>query len=100
MAEQLHEAASDKDLLSTTEAEFVAVSEATKEIIWLKRLFQEICIQIDTPVLQVDNESAIRLIKNLEFHSIDVRYKFIREKYNEGELNVKHVASKNQEADI
>lgn len=89
--------------LSTTEAEFVAASEATKELIWLKRLFSEISDNQNV-VLFIDNQSAIKLIKNPEFHNrskhIDVRYKFVREKYQLGELNVNYINSENQEADL
>lgn len=56
------------------------------------------------PVLQVDNESAIRLIKNPEFHNrtkhIDVRYKFVRERFQNGQLDIQHCESECQAADI
>ncbi|GBO43956.1 Retrovirus-related Pol polyprotein from transposon TNT 1-94 [Araneus ventricosus] len=55
--------------LSTNEAEFIATSQACKEAIWLYRLFIEIYHLQCFPVLQVDNQSAIQLIKNPEFHN-------------------------------
>jgi len=52
----------------------------------------------------IDNQSAIKLIKNPEFHSrtkhIDVRCHFIREKFVKHEIDVKYIPSKNQLADI
>jgi len=45
--------------LSTTKAEFVAASEAAKEIIWLSRLFSEITTLTETPLLKMDNMSAV-----------------------------------------
>ncbi|GJQ65388.1 hypothetical protein Trydic_g7498 [Trypoxylus dichotomus] len=78
--------------LSTTVAEFVAASEASKELIWLTRLYSELNNSQNSPVLRVDNQSAIRLIKNPEFHNkskhIDVRYKFVREKVQSCELEL------------
>ena len=40
---------------STTEAEIVAANEATKEIIWLSRLYNGVTKLKQVPVLQVDN---------------------------------------------
>lgn len=52
----------------------------------------------------IDNMSAIKLIKNPEFHQrskhIDVKYHFIRNLYESGELDVKYVKSEDQIADI
>lgn len=52
----------------------------------------------------MDNQSAIRLIKNPEFHKrtkhIDVRYHFIREKYEENVFRLNYVSSDEQLADI
>lgn len=91
--------------LSTTEAEYVAACQATKEAIWLRRLMHEIGINFDSPTnIYIDNQSAIRLIHNPEFHSrskhIDIKYHFIREKYQSCEIEPKYVNTKNQEADI
>lgn len=90
-------------VLSTTEAEYVAASESSKELIWLKRLLGDMTA-LGTTSLLVDNASAIKLVKNPEYHKrskhIDVRYHFVREKYLEGEMLVKHVPGKSQLADI
>lgn len=53
---------------STTEAEIVAASEATKEVIWLKRLYSELIELNSTPLLYVDNSAAVRLAQNPEYH--------------------------------
>ncbi|GBM34725.1 hypothetical protein AVEN_208886-1 [Araneus ventricosus] len=55
--------------LCTTESEFVAASQACKETVCLYRLFMKIHHLQCVPVLQVDNQSEIRLIKNPEFHN-------------------------------
>ncbi|KAJ3475523.1 hypothetical protein NLI96_g11784 [Meripilus lineatus] len=70
--------------LSTTEAEYVALTHAAKEAIWLKNLLGELFPRIPfTPVtIQCDNQGAIALSKDDRFHSrtkhIDIRYHFIR----------------------
>jgi len=90
-------------VLSTTEAEYVAASESAKELIWLKRLLGDITT-FETPSLLVDNASAVKLAKNPEYHKrskhVDVRYHFVREKFIEGELHIKHVPGTLQVADI
>ncbi|MCO5600789.1 hypothetical protein L7F22_054904 [Adiantum nelumboides] len=68
---------------STTEAEYVATSEACKEAIWLGRLVTDLGIKEETPMLHCDNQSAIQLARNAVYHSktkhVDVKYHFIRE---------------------
>lgn len=90
--------------LSTTEAEYISAATVTKEIIWLKKIFNECKINITTYNLYIDNMSAIKLIKNPEFHQrskhIDVKYHFVRDNYQKGEINVTYVKSEEQIADI
>lgn len=54
--------------------------------------------------LYMDNQSAIRLIKNPEFHKrskhIDVRYHFIRDKYEEKCFDLEYIDTNNMLADI
>ena len=89
---------------STTEAEFVAASEAAREVIWLARLFDDLTVLTKVPTLHIDNQSAIKLIKNSEFHyktkHIDIRYCFTREKFREGKLEIDYVCTDVQIADI
>ena len=68
--------------LSTTEAEYVAVTEASKEMIWLQGFLEELGKKQENNILYCDSQSAIHLAKNPSFHSrtkhIQVRYHFIR----------------------
>ncbi|GFQ72694.1 retrovirus-related Pol polyprotein from transposon TNT 1-94 [Trichonephila clavata] len=79
-------------------------SQAAKEAIWLNNLLKELCCVTSVPSLQIDNQSAIRLVKNPQFHNrtkhIDIRYKFIREQYESRQLNVINCSSEVQVADI
>ncbi|GFR28486.1 retrovirus-related Pol polyprotein from transposon TNT 1-94 [Trichonephila clavata] len=82
----------------------VTASQAAKETIWLNNLLKELCCVTSVPSLQMDNQSAIRLVKNPEFHNrtkhIDICYKFIREQYENKQLNVINCSSEVQAADI
>ena len=83
----------------------MAASNASREVLWLRQLISEIDEISDSgTVLCVDNQSAIKLIKNPVFHRrskhIDVVYHFIREKFEENIIDIKYVPSAEQVADI
>ena len=90
--------------ISTTEAELVAASEAAREMVWLKRLFEEITTLKSVPILWVDNEAAIKLTQNPEYHRrtkhIHIRHFFVRELVLDGIIQVEKVSSVSQLADM
>ena len=73
--------------LSTTEAEFIAITEACKELLWLKKFLQGLGLKQERYVFHCDSQSAIHLSKNSSIHSrskhIDVRYHWIRDVLND-----------------
>ena len=83
--------------LSTTEAEYMAVTEACKESLWLKVLFGELSDQVKINTLFCDNQSVIFLTKDQMFHEmtkhIDVRYHFVREIIARGDIVVSKVGT-------
>ncbi|KMQ86050.1 retrovirus-related pol polyprotein from transposon tnt 1-94, partial [Lasius niger] len=91
--------------LSTTEAEIMAASEETKELMWLKRLMRELSGQVELiPVLYIDSASAVKLAKNPEYQKrtkhIEVRHFYVRERFLEGDINLEHIAGTDQLADL
>jgi hypothetical protein len=91
--------------LSTTEAEYIAACEATKTAVWLSCLLQDFSgtDQQKVPMF-CDNESAVRLAYNAEFHQrtkhVLVRYHYIRQQVAEGKIEVKYISTNDQLADI
>jgi Reverse transcriptase (RNA-dependent DNA polymerase)/Pol polyprotein, beta-barrel domain/GAG-pre-integrase domain len=90
--------------ISSTEAEYMAASEATCEALWLRTWIREV-FRTDVPVtIYCDNQSAIALAKNDTFHQrtkhIDIRYHLIREHVASGAIQLKFVPTDKQEADI
>ena len=72
----------DTVALSTAEAEYVALSFASQETIWLRRLTSELNSPPDGPTtILEDNQSAIAMARNPQFHGrakhIDIRHHFI-----------------------
>lgn len=91
---------------STAESEYIAASQASRELVWRKNLLRDFDEQLWSiqPILFVDNESAVELIKNPVLHKrtkhIEVKYHYIREKHLEKAFVVKGISSENQLADI
>ena len=69
--------------LSSTEAEYIVVTKATKELLWMQKFLQELGLSQEKYVLYCDSQSAIHLSKNSTFHSrskyIVVRHHWIRD---------------------
>lgn len=93
--------------LSTTEAEYMAATQACKEALWWRSLLHEISLgfQVDKPTtIHSDNQSCIALSINSEFHArtkhIDIQHHFIREKVSDRSIVLKYVSTDDMVADI
>lgn len=91
--------------LSTTEAEYMALSEAVKEAIYLRRFLTESGYEDVANVnLHMDNASALKLAQNPTFHNrskhIDIRFHFVRDALKEKKLTIHHVSSEDMLADV
>ena len=90
---------------STAEAEYVAAAMATSQVYWLRKILGDIGMkQKEATELFCDNQSAIAMSKNPVFHSrtrhINIKYHFIREAIEEGEVQLTFCKSEDQVADI
>ena len=92
---------------SSTEAEYVALSYAAQEGIWLRRLLSSLGIgspEIRPTTIYEDNNGAIDLTKNSKHHNrtkhIDIAHHFVREQVELKEISVAHCPSKYMVADI
>ncbi|PKU79857.1 Retrovirus-related Pol polyprotein from transposon TNT 1-94 [Dendrobium catenatum] len=90
---------------SSTEAEYRSLSAAASEVIWLRRLTAELDIpQPSLTTIHCDNTSAMAIAQNPVFHArtkhIEIDYHFIRQQISSGNLQLAHISSKNQVADI
>ena len=91
--------------LSTAEAEYIALSTATQEAVWLRQLTSELRFEQTKPtVIYEDNQSAISLAQNPQFHGrmkhIDIRHHFVREKVTDGMIEIKYCRSNGMLADM
>ena len=90
---------------STCAAEYMAASEAGRELVWMRTLLRELGFGPThaTPLL-CDNLAAVLLCGDQAFHNrvkhIDVRYHWIRERVESEELVVGHIPSSGNLADV
>ena len=91
--------------LSSTEGEYVRLSEISTEIIFVRDILVFLGIEIEYPiVVHVDNTGAIFLANNETLGQrtkhIQTRYHFTREYVQDGILKIVYVSSENNDADI
>ncbi|RDB27836.1 Retrovirus-related Pol polyprotein from transposon TNT 1-94 [Hypsizygus marmoreus] len=93
--------------LSSTESEYVALTHASKDIIWIHKLLTELSFfyQFSLPTtLYSDNQGAIRLSKDSTFHGrtkhIDVHFHFIRQTVSSGHIRILFCPTSDMIADI
>jgi hypothetical protein len=90
--------------LSSTEAEYMCLSDTTRQIVWIQALYKELGFNISNTALCGDNQGAIFLASNpaQEHRSkhIDIRYHYIRECVNEKKVVLFYVPTTEQTADI
>jgi hypothetical protein len=90
---------------SSCEAEYTALAECTREVLYLKNIVYFLHEPVQDPVkIYVDNQGAIDLVGNPLHHSrtkhIEVRYHFTRLAQDSGEINVTKVHTADNHADI
>ena len=91
--------------LSTCEAEYVTAATATCQAVWLRRLLGELTgEEAHPPALMVDNQPAIALAKNPVLHDrskhIDIKFHFLRDCIDGGQIVIEFVETSRQLADI
>jgi hypothetical protein len=91
--------------LSSTDAEYVALSEAGREACWLRSLYHELGYdQMQATEIRCDNNGAITMACNPQFHKrakhIDIRHHWIRDQVQEGAIDVQGCRDPDQTADI
>jgi hypothetical protein len=91
---------------SSTESEYMALSEAAKEAAWIRSLLTGLQYQgpdLNPITLYGDNQGSLALAENPTFHRgskhIAVRYHFIRQEVEEGRLVLGYIPTNQMPAD-
>ena len=90
---------------SSTEVEYVALSIASQEAIWLRQLMSGIIHNIKSPtIIYEDNNGAIELSKNVKYHNrtkhIDISFHFTCERIYPKEIMVTYCPTNDMISDI
>ena len=91
--------------LSTAEAEYMALCSAAQEAVWMRELSSDLGNQQSQPTLiHEDNQSAIAMAKNPQFHKrskhINIKYHYVREQVNNGKIVVNYCPTEEMLADL
>lgn len=91
--------------LSSTEAEYVALSSAAKQTTYIVKIMNEMGFEFQRSiVLHSDNQSAQHLVKNPVFHNrskhIDIKFHHIRELYKQNKIKLNYCPTYKMIADV
>ena len=91
--------------LSSTEAEYMAISDASRHAIWLRTLFSELGFKQTSPLLiHVDNKGSVDLALNPVHHKctkhIDIKHHFIRQCLEDFSVELVQIPTNENFADV
>ncbi|GJY26890.1 hypothetical protein Tco_0401616 [Tanacetum coccineum] len=90
--------------ISTIEAEYVSAGKASQQALWMKQALLDYGISLDDIPIMCDNKGAIDLSKDPVQHSctkrIEIRYHFLRDNVQKGNISIEKVSSKDNIVDI
>ncbi len=91
--------------LSTAEAEYIALSSAVQEVLWLNKLLSDLGVKQSEPItLFEDNQGAIAIAQNPVGHSrtkhIDIKFHFVREAVGNDRVKLVYCPTESMVADI
>ena len=94
---------------STTEAEYMALSAACKQAMWIRSFLMELgrtsYIGMNNHTLRIyeDNEGVLKQVRNPQIHDrskhIDIAYHYVRERKEFNDIDVKYINTKKMIAD-
>ncbi|GJX38259.1 hypothetical protein Tco_0251562 [Tanacetum coccineum] len=89
---------------STTEAEYVAAASGCGQVLWIQNQLLDYGYNFMNTKIFIDNNSAICIVKDPVYHSrtkhIEIRHHFIRDCYEKKLINVDHIHSDDNVADL
>jgi hypothetical protein len=91
-------------IVSTAEAEYVVAEQCCAQLLWMRQTLRDFGYNLSKVPLLCDNETTIRLADNPVEHSrtkhIEIRHHFLRDQQQRGGIDIYHISTENQLADI
>jgi hypothetical protein len=90
--------------LSTAEEEYIALSVAIREAVWLHKLLTKLLDhEMDPTIIHYDNQSCVKLSENLVFHDrskhIEIKYHYIRDMVQRKTIHMQYLSTHEQIVD-
>ena len=91
--------------LSTAEAQYIALSVAVREVVWLQKLLTNLFDhEMDPITIHCDNQSYVKLYDNPVFHDkskhIEIKYHYIRDMVQRKTIHVQYLSTHENITDI
>jgi hypothetical protein len=90
--------------LSTAEAEYVTAGQCCAQLLWMRQTLRDFGYNLSKVPLLCDNDSAICMADNPVEHSrtkhIDIQHHFLRDHQEKEDIEIFHISTENQLADI
>jgi hypothetical protein len=90
--------------LSTVEAKYIAAGHCCAQLLWMRQTLRDYGYKFSKVPLLCDNESAICMANNPVEHSrtkhIAIRYHFLRDHQQRGDIEIAYINTKEQLVDI
>jgi hypothetical protein len=90
--------------LSSTEAEYMSMTDAIKQLAWIKSLYGELGFTVNNIELNIDNQGAIFNAQNNVVETrtkhINIKYHYIRENVHDQTVHLLYIHTNEQQADI
>jgi len=90
--------------LSSTEAEYMALSDCSRQAVWMKTVFSELGMPLGTIPICGDNQGSIFISSNpvqeQRSKHIDIRYHYVRDCIEDGKIAIYFVDGSQNPADL
>lgn len=90
--------------MSSTEAEYMSLSDTSRQLVWIRTLFQELGVFLGPIPLCGDNQGSIFLASNpaqeKRIKHIDLRYHYIREIIRQKQIELLFIEGAENPADL